>query len=63
MFVPWWIIILVGLLLVYLVLMNAHLHKRVRKLESVVRRLEGVSEEEVKKQIKERMSQYDAGGD
>ncbi len=63
MFVPWWIIILVGLLLVYLVLMNAHLHKRVRKLESVVRRLEGVSEEEVKKQIKERMTQYDAGGD
>ena len=63
MFVPWWIIVLVGLLLVYLVLMNAHLHKRVRKLESVVRRLEGVSEEEVKKQIKERMTQYDAGGD
>lgn len=63
MFVPWWIIVLVGLLLVYLVLMNAHLHKRVRKLESVVRRLEGVSEEEIKKQIKERMTQYDAGGD
>jgi len=63
MFIPWWIIIVVGLLLVYLVLMNAHLHKRVRKLESVVRRLEGVSEDEVKKQIKERMTQYDAGGD
>ena len=63
MFVPWWIIVLVGLLLVYLVLMNAHLHKRVRKLESVVRRLEGVSEDEIKRQIKERMTQYDAGGD
>ncbi len=63
MFVSWWVIVLVGLVLMYLVIMNAHLHKRVKKLEAVVRRLEGVSEEEVKKQIKERMTQYDAGGD
>ncbi len=63
MFVSLWIIVFVGLVLAYLLVMNAHLHRRVRKLEAIVRRLEGVSEEEVKKQIKERMTQYDAGGD
>jgi hypothetical protein len=62
MFIPWWAIIIDGLLLVYLVLMNAHLHKRVRRLEKMCRHLEGVSDNEVKKQIKERMLQYDDGG-
>lgn len=63
MFIPWWAIVIIAIVLLYLVLMNAHLHRRIRKLEAIVRRLEGVSEDEVKRHIREKMIQYDAGGD
>lgn len=61
MFISWWLIVLVALLLGYLIIMNAHLHRRVTKLEKVLRRLEGISEEDLKKQIRDRMLQNDDG--
>ncbi len=63
MFIPWWGVIVVALLLVYLIVTNVHLHNRVMRLEKIVRRLEGLSEEDIKKQIKERMLDDDGGGD
>lgn len=60
--VPIWVVIVVAIVLIYLVALSVHLHRRVKRLELVVRRLEGVSETEIKQQIKHRMEQYDDGG-
>jgi hypothetical protein len=37
--------------------MVIHLHNRIKKLEKVLRRLEGISEDDLKKQIRDRMLQ------
>jgi hypothetical protein len=63
MFIPWWGIGLVGALLIYLFIMVAHLHNRIQRLERVLRRLEGISEDDVKKEIRDRMLQNDEGGE
>lgn len=42
--------------------MNARLRSRVTHLENCVRRLEGVSEEDVKKEIREKMFKNINGG-
>ena len=61
MFIPWWGIVLVVAVLIYLIAMVAHLHDRVQRLEKVLRRLEGISEDDFKKQIRDRMLQNDEG--
>jgi uncharacterized protein YpuA (DUF1002 family) len=61
--VPIWVVIAVVIVLVYLVALTVHLHNRVKKLELVVGRLEGVSESELKQQIKQKMLRYDDGGE
>lgn len=60
--VPIWIVIAVIIVLVYLVALSAHLHNRVKRLEQIVLRLEGVSDNELKQEIKKKMSRYDDGG-
>ena len=55
MFIPWWGIVIVGAILAYLLFMVIHLHNRIKKLERVLRRLEGISEDDLKKQIRDRM--------
>jgi hypothetical protein len=61
MFIPWWGIGLVGAILIYLIVMVVHLHNRVKRLERVLRRLEGISEDDLKKQIRDQMLQNDEG--
>jgi hypothetical protein len=61
--VPIWVIIAVVIVLAYLVVLSVHLHNRVKRLEQVVCRLEGVSDSELKQQIKEKMLKYDDGGE
>jgi hypothetical protein len=61
--VPIWVVIAVAIVLVYLVALSIHLHNRVKKLEQVVARLEGVSDSEIKQQIKQKMLRYDDGGE
>jgi hypothetical protein len=46
MFIPWWGIIVFAVLYIYLILMDIRLHRRVKKLEHTVRKLEGLREEE-----------------
>jgi hypothetical protein len=41
--------------------MVAHLHKRIHQLEKVLRNLEGINEDDLKKQIRDRMLQNDEG--
>jgi type IV secretory pathway component VirB8 len=60
--VPIWVVIAVVIVLAYLVTLSIHLHHRVKRLEQVVYRLEGVSENEIKQKIKKKMLQYDDGG-
>jgi hypothetical protein len=60
--VPIWVVIAVAIVLVYLVALSIHLHNRVKRLEQIVCRLEGVSDSDLKQQIKKKMSQYDDGG-
>lgn len=61
--VPIWVVVAVAVVLVYLVALSIHLHRRVKRLELVVCRLEGVSENEMKAEIKRKMLQHDSGGD
>ena len=61
--VPIWVVIAVVIVLAYLVALSVHLHNRVKRLEQIVCRLEGVSDSELKQQIKQRMTQYDDGGE
>ena len=61
--VPIWVAIAVALVLAYLVTLSIHLHNRVKRLEQIVCRLEGVSDSELKQQIKKKMMQYDDGGE
>ena len=61
--VPIWVIVAVVIVLAYLVVLSVHLHNRVKRLEQVVCRLEGVSDSELKQQIKEKMLKYDDGGE
>lgn len=43
MYVPWWgIVVLIGLLL-YLIATDIYLHRRVMRLEKTVRKLEGMN--------------------
>jgi len=60
--VPIWVIIAVVIVLAYLVILSVHLHNRVKRLEQIVCRLEGVSDSELKQEIKKKMLQYDDGG-
>ncbi|MDR3581857.1 MAG: hypothetical protein P4L67_01115 [Candidatus Pacebacteria bacterium] len=62
MFIPWWGIGILAAVLVYLIFMVMHLHNRVQRLERVLRRLEGISEEDLKKQIRDKMLQNDESG-
>jgi hypothetical protein len=62
MFIPWWGIALISLVLIYLIVMVRHLHNRVRRLEKILRRLEGISEDDLKKEIREKMLENDEGG-
>jgi hypothetical protein len=52
----------VAIVLIYLVTLSIHLHNRVKRLEQIVFRLEGVSDAELKQEIKKKMAQYDDGG-
>jgi len=61
--VPIWVVVAVALVLAYLVALSVHLHNRVKRLEQIVCRLEGVSDSELKQQIKKKMMQYDDGGE
>ena len=45
MFIPWWGIVIIVGLYIYLFVVNTHLHKRVQKLEKTVRKLEGMNGE------------------
>ena len=60
--VPLWVLIAVALVLIYLVALSIHLHNRVKRLEQIVCRLEGVSDDELKQEIRKRMIRYDDGG-
>ncbi len=60
--VPIWVVITVAAVLVYLVALSIHLHHRVKRLELVVCRLEGVSDTELKQEIRHKMLQHDDGG-
>jgi hypothetical protein len=61
--VPIWVLVVVAFVLAYLVILSIHLHNRVKRLEHIVCRLEGISDNELKQQIKEKISQYDDGGE
>lgn len=60
--VPIWVVVAVAIVLVYLVALSVHLHNRVKRLENIVCKLEGVNQSDLKQQIKKKMSQYDDGG-
>ncbi len=62
MFIPWWGIGLVIVLVGYLIGMDMHLHRRVERLERIVRTLEGVNEDDVKRENREKMMQSIDGG-
>ncbi len=55
MFIPWWGIIITVIVLVYLLEENLRLHRRVARLEKIVWRLEGLSEDDVEKEIRQKM--------
>jgi len=60
--IPIWVAIAVAIVLIYLVALSIHLHNRVKRLEAIVCRLEGVSDAELKNEIKKKMLRYDDGG-
>lgn len=62
MFVPWWGIGLVVLAVIYLIVKAAHFHSRIERLEKVLRRLEGISEDDLRKQIRDKMLQNEDVG-
>ena len=53
---PIWIAVVIVILVIYLIVLDIRLHRRVKKLESVVRRLEGITDEDIKEQIREKMN-------
>jgi hypothetical protein len=59
MFIPWWGIGLIGLILIYLIVMVVHLENRILRLEKVLRRLEGISDEDFRKEIRDKMMETD----
>ncbi len=62
MFIPWWGIALIVIILAYLIGIDLRLHRRVERLERIVRKLEGVTEEDVKREIQEKMMKSLDGG-
>lgn len=56
MYIQLWSLIVMIVLYVYLIAMDIHLHKRVVKLEKLVRKLEGLREKEA---IKEDMYEHE----
>jgi len=46
MYIPAWGIVLMGILYIYLIAMDVHLHRRVNRLEKMCRNLEGLKEGE-----------------
>ena len=47
MYIPAWGLVLAVVLFIYLIAMDVHLHRRVKRLEHTVRHLEGLKEGEV----------------
>jgi hypothetical protein len=55
MFIPWWGVVLAVIALVYLLEETVRLHRRVARLEKIVWRLEGLGEDDIKREIRQKM--------
>jgi len=62
MFIPWWGIAVILLAMAILATASIQLYRRAKRLKGLVLRLEGLTESELHRQLKEQMLQYHDGG-